>query len=284
MTIPSKSRRSGGPKIDQGKLISSRNSLKTGTYSKLVVLPDENHEEFDSLLAQFNADFYPKDAVEIILIREIAVITWKKLRLEKLEQNYLVKQLSDPVTLEEFLSCGNGYTKETHQAWVERGVLDEEKQQRYIKILEFITPYKRQHVSEEGLAQIKAAFPKFYKLMIDFYKAFSPPKEGEPTCEEVAQFQVRFGEEELKFIVPAYFDVVIPSMKSSLWCTTHQEAIRQNVATIKQERLLNLMQLGRVQRAGDDLGRAFVRTLGEFRKHHEWRLKNTLGDASQLES
>ena len=165
MTIPSKSRRSGGPKTDQGKLISSRNSLKTGTYSKLVVLPDENHEEFDSLLAQFNADFYPKDAVEIILIRELAVITWKKLRLEKLEQNYLVKQLSDPVTLEEFLSCGNGYTKETHQAWVERGVLDEEKQQRYIKILEFITPYKRQYVSEEVLAQIKAAFPKFYKMM-----------------------------------------------------------------------------------------------------------------------
>ena len=216
--------------------------------------------------------------------RELAVITWKKLRLEKLEQNYLVKQLSDPVTLEEFLSCGNGYTKETHQAWVERGVLDEEKQQRYIKILEFITPYKRQHVSEEVLAQIKAAFPKFYKTMIDFYKAFSPPKEGEPTCEEVARFQVRFGDEELKFIVPAYFDVVIPSMKSSLWCTTHQEAIRQKVAAIKQERLLNLMQLGGVQRAGDDLGRVFVRTLGEFRKHHEWRLKNTLGDSSQLES
>lgn len=76
------SKLSGGPQTDEGKKTASRNSLKTGTYSKLVVLPNESQEEFDQLVEQFQKDFYPKDAVEMMLVREMAVITWKKLRLE----------------------------------------------------------------------------------------------------------------------------------------------------------------------------------------------------------
>lgn len=75
----------GGPQTDEGKKIASRNSLKTGKYSNLIVLPNESQEEFDQLVEQFQTDFYPKYAVEMMLVREMAVITWKKLRLEKLE-------------------------------------------------------------------------------------------------------------------------------------------------------------------------------------------------------
>lgn len=35
-----------------------------------------------------------------------------------------------------------------------------------------------------------------------------------------------------------------------------------------------MMQLGGVQRASDDLNRAMIRTVGEYRKHHEWRIQN----------
>ncbi|WP_114652035.1 hypothetical protein [Polynucleobacter necessarius] len=75
-----KSKSSGGPQSDDGKKIALRNSLKTGAYSKLVVLPNESQQEFDQLVEQFQRDFYPKDAVEMMLVREMAVITWKKLR------------------------------------------------------------------------------------------------------------------------------------------------------------------------------------------------------------
>lgn len=69
------SKPSGGPQTDEGKKIASRNSLKTGTYSKLVVLPNESQQDFDQLVEQFQKDFYPKDAVEMMLVREMAVIT-----------------------------------------------------------------------------------------------------------------------------------------------------------------------------------------------------------------
>ena len=34
------------------------------------------------------------------------------------------------------------------------------------------------------------------------------------------------------------------------------------------------MQLGGVQRASDDLNRAMIRMVDEYRKHHEWRIQN----------
>jgi hypothetical protein len=85
--------------MDEGKKIASRNSLKTGTYSKQIVLPSESQQEFDQLVEQFQKDFYPKDMVEMMLVREMAVFTWKKLRLEKLEHDYCTRQFAAQIDL-----------------------------------------------------------------------------------------------------------------------------------------------------------------------------------------
>lgn len=50
-------RRRGSPKTAAGKRITSQNSIKTGTYSGITVLPDENTSEYEALEAQFLADF-----------------------------------------------------------------------------------------------------------------------------------------------------------------------------------------------------------------------------------
>ena len=49
-----KSKRSGGPRSLSGKLNASRNSLKTGAYSKSIVLPNESEEDFKKLAAEKN--------------------------------------------------------------------------------------------------------------------------------------------------------------------------------------------------------------------------------------
>ena len=40
-------KRTGGPKTEEGKSLASKNALKTGAYSALTVLPNENPEEFN---------------------------------------------------------------------------------------------------------------------------------------------------------------------------------------------------------------------------------------------
>lgn len=59
-----KSRRSGGPKTAEGKAVSSRNSIKTGAYSKQEVLPGENLQELLELEQYFIEDFSPQGVTE----------------------------------------------------------------------------------------------------------------------------------------------------------------------------------------------------------------------------
>lgn len=106
MVIPTKSRKSGGPKSPEGKLVSSRNALKFGAYSKQAVLPGENPEDLHELEDLFIADFSPKGVTELSLVNELAILTWKKLRLERIENNYLVGLLNATETATDFFEAG----------------------------------------------------------------------------------------------------------------------------------------------------------------------------------
>jgi hypothetical protein len=101
-----KSNRTGGPKTPEGKLISSRNSLKTGVYSKQQFLPGEKAEDFDELKSMFMDDFKPVGVVEASLVQEITVLAWKKLRLERVENQFLYGVLNATPTAEEFFTAG----------------------------------------------------------------------------------------------------------------------------------------------------------------------------------
>jgi hypothetical protein len=95
-------KRSGGPQTEGGKKSSSRNALKTGAYSSLIILPGENEDDFRALEEQFIHDFSPRDIAEATMVRNLAIITWKKLRVEKLEHAGLIRLLNNNFELPEY--------------------------------------------------------------------------------------------------------------------------------------------------------------------------------------
>jgi len=269
-----KSKSSGGPQSDDGKKIASRNSLKTGTYSKLVVLPNESQQEFDQLVEQFQKDFYPKDAVEMMLVREMAVITWKKLRLERLEHDYCARQLAAQITLEEFLSINTLFTDMTHRFWVDSGVLSEKNAEKLSRLIGLLEPHRNLNMSVEQLGLIKKDFPFAYdSILADYYRQTSLA-DVEPSLEEIVTTVIWFDDLSKKYLVPNCVVRMLPYYQGGLQCVKFREQIEEGVIQIRQERLLKMMQLGGVQRASDDLNRAMIRTVNEYRKHHEWRIQN----------
>jgi hypothetical protein len=70
-----------GPRTQQGKEKSSRNSSKLGIFSKVVVLEGEPGAEFDSLLNGFRNYFEPEGTLEEYLVEKLAVIVWRHRRL-----------------------------------------------------------------------------------------------------------------------------------------------------------------------------------------------------------
>ena len=64
--------------------------MRTGAYAAQVVLPGEDLVHFQELEQQFLHDFDPSDVAQSVLVHQLAVITWKKLRLDRIEHsNYL---------------------------------------------------------------------------------------------------------------------------------------------------------------------------------------------------
>ena len=99
-----KSNRSGGPKTDEGKKIASSNALKTGAYSNTLILPGEDESQFRQIEEQFARDFRPEDMAELAMVRDLAVLAWKKIRLENLELRFTLARLEAPLGYSEKLN------------------------------------------------------------------------------------------------------------------------------------------------------------------------------------
>ena len=78
-----------GPRTAEGKVTSSRNSLKHGLTARQVVIPGENQADFDQLLAGIAADRKPEGELEIQIVGEIAACTWRLARARAREAEAL---------------------------------------------------------------------------------------------------------------------------------------------------------------------------------------------------
>ena len=61
----------------------SLNALWHGAYSKLVVLPGEDEQEFKTLHEDLRTELLPDGASEEATVFEMAVLQWRKLRLHR---------------------------------------------------------------------------------------------------------------------------------------------------------------------------------------------------------
>lgn len=274
-------RRSGGPKSAEGKLVASKNALKTGTYSSLVVLPDENQKEFNQLVEQFNYDFHPSDVIETSLVRELAVITWKKLRLEKLEQDYFIKKQNAPITMDELIDCDLKFNQDRYDFWSEQTIYSGDELLKIIKLHNLLQPLARVGISVEQLHEIKLLDPYIYNSLVDGYRQVDPLADVEISDEELVNKTVRLPNQPQRFMTSIIFERYIARFGAVIWCADQQAAIDEAVVKIKQERLLKMMQSDGVRRANDDLSRSLIRTLAEFRKHHEWRMQHRVIDTEE---
>jgi len=282
-SLVTKSRRSGGPQTEEGKKAASRNALKTGAYSNLAVLPNESQEEFNALVEQLHQDFSPNDAVEKTLIYDLAVLTWKKSRLTRLEQSGLLRKLSAPITLEEFKACGVGYSKEAFQFWNERQSFDEEEQVAYKKMLDFIRPLHHRKVTLKHLQEIQATCPEVFETILNAYRHFNPLDDEEPSLEALLKEMVFPANEREQLLIEYVIGFLIPAYQAALWCTKNIEKINEAATLIKQERLLKAMQMDGSSRAQDDLTRSYLRILNEYRTHHDWRNHHRYVNANAVE-
>jgi len=81
--------KSTGPRTAEGKMVSRRNAVKHGLFSKEIVIQvgegSENQEDYDDMLHSLQKDLQPVGTLEEMLVEKIAICNWRLARVLRCE-------------------------------------------------------------------------------------------------------------------------------------------------------------------------------------------------------
>ncbi len=268
MPVVPKSRRSGGPQTAEGKSASSRNSLKTGAYSRQEVLPGEDPKELLDLEQYFMEDFTPRGITESALVHDLTALAWKKLRLEHLEYRRLRDKLNEPLDYFEADGLGLRIPQEAQSYFDDPGLISELDLNLALEHLKNSKKLKVTKYSLTALEEVQAAslttFVKIKRKIEDLGATVSTPK---------SMVECKYSDSTTTTPLQDMTDELIVQSDEIVWAIKNYEQILLAKQRIRDKRLVNELGFERGRRTGDDLDRFFFRTLGELRKQQEWRYR-----------
>jgi hypothetical protein len=107
---------STGPRTSEGKLASSRNSLKHGLASAQLIIPGEDPAAFDALLSALLDEHQPANQTEEILVQEIAQSYWLTQRALRFQNQCFTAEGVDQKRLALFLRYQTTHERTFHKA------------------------------------------------------------------------------------------------------------------------------------------------------------------------
>ena len=270
------SNRSGGPQSDEGKKMSSRNAIKTGAYSKAVILPGEDESEYRELEAQFLRDFAPRDIAEGAMVRELTVLTWKKIRLDQLEHRAVLQTLNKPFASYEL---GSLFLMRPEAEWVigSLEILNEQYLGECSKKKSLAHELLGSTVTPQVLESLKKKHSPLYEDIMDEVAQYDVDDlSHEALCKDTIAGDDGRQQDLLHFIIQKQ----VEEYDDLIWAYERLDKIQSKIVEVKDERLIDLMQRDKTSRAREDLSRSFFRTLSELRKHQHWRYQRDAVDVS----
>ena len=272
-----KSNRSGGPRTDEGKKIASSNALKTGVYSNTLILPGEDESQFRQIEEQFVKDFRPEDMAEIAMVHDLAVLAWKKIRLENLELRVMLARLDAPIDYLEtrntkFLSLSSVESKLAQLSDFTLALKSEVD-----KAIKYAEQLKVKGVTVKELENLENDYSLIHKILVKYIEHFEFTN---PTAKNVLVYEIENDEGEAEKFWPYFLNNLIAELNEMNWLCDRCPQIEQELQVVKDKRLMELMQNEKPSRAFDDLRRNFYRTLSELRKHQEWKRKMQVVDVA----
>ena len=276
-------KRSGGPQTSEGKLASSQNSLKTGVYSRKVTLINESDEEFNQLWEQFIVDFSPRDIIESVLVRDLAITTWKKFRLEGLEQSSLVRKLNRPITANEY--SRNGIKIDSDHIWA-IDYLDgktEGEVEHYERARKEAQSWWASYRGDRDILSMQVNYPTLFQEIVDRARIFGFDMSVDPDSKELCLWDL----DPEEYGCDRYADYVVHALIKELhglhWVEENSAQIELAAIKAREERLLEVMQSPMKPRVHEDLSQSFYKTLAELRKHQQWRRQMCIVDITPSE-
>jgi hypothetical protein len=272
------SKRTGGPKTTAGKMASAQNAIKTGAYSSLIILPGESEKDFQELEEQFVRDFSPEDVVAATMVHNLTVLTWKKLRAQKIEHAGLLRTLTANFASSEYYKFNyNAAISDPGRALASVDTMSQAEEEEWKLAFGFCKMFIKTIPTAQELKVLDQASPKLYK-----YLEAEAVINNSQDCALWPAMNVKTSDGKVHPFIKFYCEYFIKENPDAYNVISDIARLRLIVKEIKEARLLKFMQESSIQRVHDDLDRAFYRTLSELRKHQHWRQgRNTVDVTSE---
>ena len=89
---------STGPSTPEGRAAVRLNGLKYGLYAETLILPGEDPAEFEALLDRLDAEHQPATPTEEIFVSQIAMASWRRLRVQRMEAAFYKNKHKDLIS------------------------------------------------------------------------------------------------------------------------------------------------------------------------------------------
>ncbi|MBK9293579.1 MAG: hypothetical protein IPM57_03905 [Oligoflexia bacterium] len=104
--------KSTGPVTIEGKEIVSKNAIKHGLLSSVVVLEDEDQDKFNQLSERIYTHFKPENDLQELLVDKLVATAWRLRRVLVIEKGILSEDVFDlNFSLNDSSSLAQAFTK-----------------------------------------------------------------------------------------------------------------------------------------------------------------------------
>ncbi len=265
--------RGGGPTTAVGKSNSSRNATKHGMYSPSVVLPSESEFEFNALKQEFIDEHSPRDTVQLMLVHDLAVLVWKKQRLESLESRMIGSRIADPISSEELQDELMFYFPKDRE-WILDllSALTEEfaqtHQHRSDYARKMIGLFRILRAGDLELMKIECpSLDEFIQNRAD-YRMLSPHMRTPEGLINTMFSLTGNSKDDQSFLLMELYGAVDES-KQILWGYEHLAEIQRGIEKIRDKRHMQMNYRSNTHRLYGELGKSIARTCSELSKHQQ---------------
>ena len=256
----------------------AHNAIKTGAYSSLIILPGESEKDFQELESQFICDFSPEDVVAAAMVHNLTVLTWKKLRAQKIEHAGLLRTLTANFSSSEYYKFNfSAAISDPVRVLTLVDSMSQVEEDEWKLAFGFCKMFIKTIPNTQELKVLEQASPKLYK-----YLEAEAVINNSQDCALWSAMNVKTSDGKVHPFIKFYCEYFLKENVDAFNVISDIAHLRQIVKEIKEARLLRFMQENSLQRVHDDLDRAFYRTLSELRKHQQWRQeRNTIDVTSE---
>lgn len=160
------SRLSKGPRTQQGKARSSRNSIKDGFFSRLLYVAEADRENFERLRAGIEEQLQPKTVLQRLQADAVIDAAWRCKQASELDARYLKQRLSEPAT-----ENVPAPAKLTITEWY---ASNPRAMREAVRLIDFLIPQVRSggRVPDAAVEDVQRAFgPDFYQRLEEWEAA-----------------------------------------------------------------------------------------------------------------